>query len=41
MKTVLLVQYFEHLEMLLILHMRLFVMSCSSGGMSLGDIEVN
>ena len=41
MKTVLLVQYFEHLEMLLILHMRLFVMSCSSGGMSLGDTEVN
>ena len=41
MKTVLLLQFFEHLEMLVILHMRLFLMSCSSGGMSLGEIEIN
>ena len=33
--------YNEHLEMLIILHIRLFLMSCDSGGMSLGDSELN
>ena len=31
----------EHLEMLFVLHIRLFPMSYDSGGMSLGDSEIN
>ena len=33
--------YSEHLEMLIVLHIRLFLMSFDSGGMSLGDSEIN
>ena len=33
--------YKEHLEMLSVPHNRLFLMSYDSGGMSLGDREVN
>ena len=33
--------YREHLEMLIVLHIRLFLMSYDSGGMSLGDREIN
>ena len=33
--------YKEHLEMLLVLHIHLFLMSFDSGGMSLGDREIN
>ena len=31
----------EHLEMLIVLHIRLFLMSYDSGGMSLGDRKIN
>ena len=43
MKTVLLLQfsYNEHLEMLIVLQIRLFLMSYDSGGMSLGDSKIN
>ena len=33
--------YSEHLEILIALHIRLFLMSYDSGGMRLGDSEVN
>ena len=33
--------YNEHLEMLIVLHIHLFLMSCGSGVMSLGDSEIN
>ena len=33
--------YNEHLEMLIVLHIRLFLMSCGTGVMSLGDSEIN
>ena len=33
--------YKEHLEMLIVLHIRLFLMSYDSGGMSLGGSEIN
>ena len=33
--------YKEHLEMLIVLHIRLFLISYDSGGMSLGDSKIN
>ena len=33
--------YEKHLEMLIALHIRLLLMSYNSGGMSLGDSEIN
>ena len=33
--------YKEHLELLIVLHICLFLMSHDSGGMSLGDSEIN
>ena len=33
--------YKEHLEMLIVLHIHLFLMSYDSGGMSVGDSEIN
>ena len=44
MKTVLYYfnfSYKEHREMLIVLHIRLFLMSYDSGGMSLGGSEIN
>ena len=34
-------RYKEHLEMLIILYIRLFLISYDIGGMSLGDSEIN
>ena len=33
--------YMEHLEVLIVLHIHLFLMLYDSGGMSLGDREIN
>ena len=33
--------YKEHIEMLIVLHIHLFLMSYDSGGLSLGDRDIN